>query len=216
MNFQLKFLQHLLKDKTQGLTIIECLLAIIIVTILIVAIGPVLAFAAATRINARRVELASQSATAYLDSVRTGSVELPPLPASLPPPDRAVDALSQVAAPTALNCSPANISSYDGYCSNPDTSATSILYCVDRNTNGSCNTADDRQDFIIQVARVPSPNPNAFLLGTRVYRADAFLDGVPLKTTKSPDGKKSSVLAGGTGNKSAPVIELITEVIPPS
>ncbi|MBD2577103.1 hormogonium polysaccharide secretion pseudopilin HpsB [Oscillatoria sp. FACHB-1406] len=211
MNFKLKLLRHLLKDNTQGLTIIEGLLAIVIVTLLIVAIGPVLAFAAATRIQARRVELASQAATAYLDSVRSTSLKPPPI---VSPNGTPAETLSKLDAPaTSLSCNKADISTYGGYCANPEVGQASILYCVDRNNNGECTTADDRKDFVIQAARALTSNGSSYLLSIRVYRADSFGAGLTLlkKSPNKPESK-ASILAGGSGNRVAPVVELTTEI----
>lgn len=212
MNFKLKLLQHLFKDKSQGLTIIEGLLAIVIVTILIMGIGPVLAFAAATRIQARRVELASQAATAYLDGVRSGSIAPPPIATPTANPSQQ---LGQVGAPASgsLTCNTAY-----AYCTNPSTPQYQV-YCVDSNWDGDCTTdREDRQDFIVQAFRVgPIAANNTNLLGVRVYRADSFGKGLTLlKSSDNLQGNrpeaKTSVLAGGSGNRVAPVVELTTEL----
>lgn len=208
MNFKLKLLQHLLRDESAGLTIIEGLLAIIVVTILIMAIGPVLAFAAATRIQARRVELASQAATAYLDGVRSGTIPPPPItapPTGTIPPSQT---LSKINAPPAgaLTCNTAN-----DYCTAP-TAANYKLYCVDRNGNGRCSSSDptDRKDFVIQAARV-GPTNGSDLLGIRVYRADAFGKNLILKTSQQ-GVKKVGTLTAGQGNLLAPMVEMTTEI----
>ncbi|MDY7014791.1 MAG: hormogonium polysaccharide secretion pseudopilin HpsB [Cyanobacteriota bacterium] len=197
MNFKLKLLQHLFQDESQGLTIIEGLLAIIIVTILIVAIGPVLAFAAATRIHARRVELASQAATAYLDGVRSGSIDEPPIKSvSVLGNQTLGSALANINAPTAgsLDCTTA----YD-YCGPAANDAR--LYCVDSNWDGDCKSSDpeDRKDFIVQAAGVranppsgnnpPTVNLDTYLLGIRVYRADSFGAGINLLTKGRNDAE---------------------------
>jgi prepilin-type N-terminal cleavage/methylation domain-containing protein len=45
-----------------GYTIIESLVAMIVVSVLMIAIAPVMAFSVATRVQARRTELATQAA----------------------------------------------------------------------------------------------------------------------------------------------------------
>jgi prepilin-type N-terminal cleavage/methylation domain-containing protein len=57
-----------------GFTIIESLLAIIIVTILMVALGPVIVMSVAARVQAKRVERASNATRTYLDAVRSGTI----------------------------------------------------------------------------------------------------------------------------------------------
>jgi type II secretory pathway pseudopilin PulG len=228
MNFKLKLLQHLLRDESAGLTIIEGLLAIIVVTILIMAIGPVLAFAAATRIQARRVELASQAATAYLDGVRSGTVAAPPIAAvgSLPPPPPApdrppnyADELSKISAPSAnsLTCVA------NQYCTAPAPTAQFSLYCVDRDGDSQC-TAKNPKDFVIQAMGVQRVQATPIALNTdraslgyrlsiRVYRADSFGTGLTLlKSRDNKPGSKAATLAGGSGNRVAPVVEMTTEI----
>jgi len=60
-----------------GFTIIESLLAILIVTALLIAIAPVITLSVATRLQARRVEQATQAARTYIDGVRSGKI-IPP------------------------------------------------------------------------------------------------------------------------------------------
>jgi type II secretory pathway pseudopilin PulG len=49
-------------------------MAIIVVTVLMVAIGPVVAMSVAARVQARRVERASEAAKTYVDGVRSGAI----------------------------------------------------------------------------------------------------------------------------------------------
>jgi prepilin-type N-terminal cleavage/methylation domain-containing protein len=70
--------KQLFPPETQsGFTIIECLLAIILVSILLTAIAPVIALSVATRVQARRVEQATQAAKSYIDGVRAGKITPP-------------------------------------------------------------------------------------------------------------------------------------------
>ena len=59
--------QNLSKSRDGGYTIIESLVAMIVVSVLMIAIAPVMAFSVATRVQARRTELATQAARAYID-----------------------------------------------------------------------------------------------------------------------------------------------------
>src|SRR6476469_3620673 len=56
-----------LKPQDSGYTIIESLVAMIVVSVLMIAIAPVMAYSVATRVQARRIELATQAASAYID-----------------------------------------------------------------------------------------------------------------------------------------------------
>jgi prepilin-type N-terminal cleavage/methylation domain-containing protein len=64
--------QNLSQSRDGGYTIIESLVAMIVVSVLMIAIAPVMAFSVATRVQARRVELATQAARTYIDALRRG------------------------------------------------------------------------------------------------------------------------------------------------
>jgi prepilin-type N-terminal cleavage/methylation domain-containing protein len=196
-----------------GFTLIECLIAIIIVSVLMVAIAPAVVISTATRLQARRVELATQSARAYVDGVRSGSI--PPPPNVIYFKNQSKDDLSgaslftSAGVPTGAagwSCTPgyvtqpvaptlANAAQY--YC--PDGSSTWQLYCVDLDGGGCSSTSP--KDLVIQSFRsitVPAPpaTPNytqlpvdpaeankGYFLGIRVYRADGLKDSGALRTS---------------------------------
>ena len=58
--------------KEAGFTIIESLVAILVVSALLTAIAPVIGISAANRVQAKRIEQAANASRAYLDSLRTG------------------------------------------------------------------------------------------------------------------------------------------------
>jgi prepilin-type N-terminal cleavage/methylation domain-containing protein len=60
-----------------GFTIIESLVAIIVAAILLAAIAPVIILSAATRVQARRVEQATQATKSFIDGVKTKSIDAP-------------------------------------------------------------------------------------------------------------------------------------------
>jgi len=68
--------QNLSQSRDGGYTIIESLVAMIVVSVLMIAIAPVMAFSVATRVQARRIELATQAATAYINALRVGAIKL--------------------------------------------------------------------------------------------------------------------------------------------
>ncbi|MEQ8755374.1 MAG: hormogonium polysaccharide secretion pseudopilin HpsB [Coleofasciculus sp. G1-WW12-02] len=203
-----------------GFTIIESLVAIIVVTILMIGLAPVITLSVATRVQARRVEQATQAASSYLDGVRTGAIPFGPTDAgdaegthdaitedlaSTPGDD-----LNQVPAPTkaAPNCSD------NQYCTQP-TQNNAVFYCVDGDGDDQCNSF---QDFIIQAfGKIPTQGgePNriyrSYKLGVRVYRADAFTSDFTQGFEK--DATQSS-FTGGTGLSStqAPLVIMSTEV----
>jgi prepilin-type N-terminal cleavage/methylation domain-containing protein len=198
-----------------GFTIIESLVAIIMVSILLAAIAPAIILSVGTRVQARRIETASQAVRSYIDGVRSGTI---------PPPQHTISltevisnnfssqrsTFAGVAAPSGtLSCA----SSTTGfpYCSN---SATSSLYCIDRD-GGGC-TSSSFQDLIVQTYRsttntsatAASDVDKGYLLSIKVYRADAF-DGTSLTATGS---QKSFGTALTLAERKRPLITMTTEI----
>lgn len=245
---QLQLLQLRLTNKNQdsknstqyGFTLIECLLAIMIVAILLSAVAPAIVLSVATRLQARRVELASQAAQTYIDGVRAGKIPaylINPVPLNEVTvvngkntfdPKRADFAATLAPASSELdaaNCLTTN--RLYPYCDSP----TSTLYCVDLDGNGCSNTSP--RDLIVQSFRSRSTsqetaetaalgdpnelnriiNKNGYLLGVRVYRADSFKNGIILSGGK---GQKDAAFTGGTGLKTnkeqPPLVEVTTEI----
>ncbi len=215
-----------------GFTIIEALLAIIIVSVLMAAIAPVIILSTATRLQARRVELATQAARAYVDGVRSGAIKTPD---SVVPPPRLrgnppPKFLNSAAAPISRrpNCTPpANITT-NFYCApepsnRPNPSAVN-LFCVNMDGNPrGCNRGSSKSLIIQAFRSTPSPPNSAnidprddgskgYILGVRVYRADAFDGRTRLTTSEQTGGKKVATYAGGLGTRQAPLVELTTEV----
>lgn len=186
--------QNLSKSPDGGYTIIESLVAIIVVSVLMIAIAPVMAFSVATRVQARRTELATQAGKAYIDALRTGSIK-PDVPGS-GFPKRAQGDLA-AAPPPAVN----------------------ETYCVDMD-GGGCAPSSTK-DFYVQGAWLnpdPSitggdPTSKGYQLLVRVYRADSFAGGVTLNPTPKT-ATKQSVVGSGLGDKTMPVVEMSTEIPP--
>jgi prepilin-type N-terminal cleavage/methylation domain-containing protein len=216
-----------------GFTIVESLVAIIIVGVLMVSIAPVIALSVATRVQSRRLELATQAARTYIDGVRSGKIAPPRARRVLAEVDTTNpnqtkftpqrDIFAAIPAPPATfpaNCisDPNNPNSIYPYCQN-DISLTGLgsLYCVDFDADGGC-TSNSSKDMVIQAFRsataITDTGSSGYLLGVRVYRADAF-NGNPLQSTKNrlDDGRnKVAAVAAGTGDRYAPLVEMTTEV----
>ncbi|MBW4488216.1 MAG: hormogonium polysaccharide secretion pseudopilin HpsB [Trichocoleus desertorum ATA4-8-CV12] len=191
-----------------GFTILESLIAIVVVAILLSAIAPVIVLSVATRVQARRVELGTQAARAYIDGLRSGSITPPP-PANVAI-DPNIATFNSYAAPTpsALACANNN------YCTTP--APTAGLYCFDGNADNVCQN-NKPNDLIIQAVRYNSTSVDAargYLLGVRVYRADAFRDtNTILRSDTSASGRRAQQTFRGTlGQRKSPIIELTTEV----
>jgi prepilin-type N-terminal cleavage/methylation domain-containing protein len=142
--------QNLSQSRDGGYTIIESLVAMIVVSVLMVAIAPVMAFSVATRVQARRVELATQAARTYINALRTGAIK--------PDDEDEFPAAGPADAP------PASVDN---------------LYCVSLDDNNECNGTNGNTDFRVQGVRqsVSADNLEAkkagYALTVRVYRADA-------------------------------------------
>jgi len=184
------------KSRDGGYTIIESLVAIIVVSVLMIAIAPVMAFSVATRVQARRVELATQAARTYIDGLRSQSIKfddpnIPGFPAEF------------------IATTPAELANA------PAPGGTNDLYCVDMDETAGCQTISSKDFYVQGVWRNPDPSiPNSdptskgYQLLVRVYRADSF-EGV---TLKDPKDKKQSVVGSGLGDRTRPVVEMSTEI----
>lgn len=149
--------QNLPQSRDGGYTIIESLVAMVVVSVLMIAIGPVMAYSVATRVQARRMELASQAARTYIDALRTGSI-------------RPNDATSPAGFPVA-----------DATAAAPKDPAK--LYCVELDEKEGCAGS---KEFLVQGVGPLGANPTetGYSLTVRVYRADAFSAPGTMTTTQ--------------------------------
>jgi prepilin-type N-terminal cleavage/methylation domain-containing protein len=211
-----------LASAQSGFTLIECLLAIVIVGVMMVAVAPALVLSAATRVQARRVEMATQAAQTYVDNLRAEKIPPPPYGIVLtqdlnspnqkllngyPAPQGAsswscqLTPLAAGATPTAANF----------YCK--DAANKPELYCVDFDRDAGCT----KGDYLVQGFRSFYPDTSddgtrGYLLGIRVYRADAMTINGRLQTTVARGGKRVATHTGGVGDRTAPLVEMTTEI----
>ncbi|MEW6491351.1 MAG: hormogonium polysaccharide secretion pseudopilin HpsB [Cyanobacteriota bacterium] len=221
-----------------GFTIIECLLAIIIVAILMVAVSPAIVLSVATRVQARRVELATQAAQTYIDGLRAGKIPPPPYGVVMKPdltqnPSNA-NLLNTFAAPQggALTCPPPLAAGdqptvTNVYCKDNSGYQFGTLYCVDLDREAGCT----KGDFVVQGFRSFTADPTnpaqpnlsddgsqGYLLGIRVYRADAIMSlNGPFKTSGNSQtvpgkARKAATFTGGVGDRAAPLVETTTTI----
>ncbi len=192
-----------------GFTIIESLIAIVIVSILLSAIAPVILLSVSTRVQSRRVELAADAASAYIDGVRSGRIQEPGTLAELTTTPGQTPLGNFPVPKPPLNCD----NKANQYCVN---TSDSTLFCIDGDGDGHCRAAS-RKDFIIQAFRYtkpatsgspPNTADNGYQLGLRVYRADAFNGNGALQ--KSPNKQPS--FTGRLGNPKIPYFETTTEI----
>jgi prepilin-type N-terminal cleavage/methylation domain-containing protein len=190
--------QNLSLSQDGGYTIIESLVAMVVVSVLMIAIAPVMAFSVATRVQARRMELATQAARTYIDGLRTGAIK----PPNNPQPTIGFPIKDASLGPPA----------------NKDT-----LYCVNLDNTTECGETTSNKDFRVQgiwdvgpvtLANPNDPTPVGYNLIVRVYRADSFAPGVVLRNPK--DIPKQSIVGSGLGDRTIPVVEMNTQIPPPS
>jgi type II secretory pathway pseudopilin PulG len=186
--------QNLSQSQDGGYTIMESLVAMIVVSVLMIAIAPVMAFSVATRVQARRMELASQAATAYINALRVGAIK----PQTNPNPTIGFPARD----PSVGNDPPPVPASAD---------PGATLYCVDFDeTTPACGGS---KDFFVQgLWRNPAnptndPTTTGYELTVRVYRADGFT-GPPMTTVQQ------SVANSALGNPQAPLVVMKTQIPP--
>jgi len=196
------------------------------------AISPVIILSVATRVQARRVEQATQAARSYIDGVQTGTIPQPENAISLDQVGKTttttpvnIDFANAPAPPstaltTCVDDRSTNTASIYPYCTND---ATVSLYCADLDGTGC--TSSSPKNFVVQAFRsaVPPAAPGVavddgsagYLLGVRVYRAEAFDGSSTLATTITLNGKKAATYAGGKGNRFVPLAEMTTEIRTP-
>lgn len=192
-------------NKDAGFTIMESLIAMVVVSSLMLAISPVLILSASTRVQSRRVELSAQIARSFIDGVRSGRI-------------------------TAEDITPVNINinqnalssrnitnSTDGYLISSASMAAPTseegLYCVqsDGTIQPPENNCENRL-FYIQAGRTSingSGTNDGYRLAVRVYRRDIeFHEPVVTNATRKMQG----VVTAGSGDKQAPLVEIIADI----
>lgn len=201
-----------LSSSQSGFTILECLMAVVVVSILLSAIAPVIALSVATRVQARRVEQATQAARAYIDGVRAGAIDPPTQIASLSTADgkKWNKFNGDVDAPTSsgsLSCTT------NTYCAN---TSSSSLYCIDLDIPNNGCSSSSANDLIIQAFR--TSNAQNYLLGLRVYRANGFSDNGAFKKSNATDSSNPTKVTAATytkglGDRKAPLVEITTDIL---
>ena len=224
----IKHKQQIHPSDESGFTIIESLVAILIVAILMAAIAPAIVISTATRVQSRRVELATQATKAFIDGIRTGAITAPSTiidgtlaaPTSATP--RRVSDVAAVAATPATATTPATaaIPAITGrpqdYLINttnmPAPTSATGLYCF--NQNGTISTTDcSNIQFYIQAGRIVQSTGinDGYRLGIRIYRADVAFSKT-LKASTDTTKTTQKTFTGGLGDRQAPLIEMTTDI----
>ncbi|MGK7919263.1 MAG: hypothetical protein AB4080_04565 [Trichodesmium sp.] len=171
-----------------GYTIIESLVAMIMVATLMAAVAPVIALSVGMRVQARRMELAAQAARSYIDAVRLGETN-----GGLPAPEVTDD--QEIPASALEECFPTNNDGTLQYCST--ITPLGDFYCVDNDGDDKCtpNSVTDMMVYGgIDLSGIPNQNHRnqiengdsdtrsklGYPLQVRVYSAATFSTSVTL------------------------------------
>ena len=193
-----------------GFTIIESLVAIIIVAILLAAIAPTIVIATATRVQSKRVEVATQAVRTFIDGVKTGAVTTPATTITL----------NQSSATTSRSLADNLLTTTNM----PVPTATTSLYCVTKDANNNLTiTAPNCTSnlFYIQAAKVivtgstpintTTGQPiDGYGLGIRVYRSD--IDFTKANASNSSQNNRQNTFTGTLGNAQFPLVEMTTVI----
>lgn len=174
----------------QGFSLIECLVAIVMVALVSSAIAPALVISVATRVHSQRAEQALALAQSEIESTRVvverggyTAAALPPLAAGIPDAD-----VNTAPAPTALSAG-------------ADSATRAVP--IDLNDDGET-------DFFVQRYRAVGQTnaigiPIAFAMGVRVYDRSAT-------GTLSTDPASLVMTASDRGRSTRPMVSLYTTI----
>lgn len=200
-----------------GFSLIESLMAVVVVSILMTAILPMVVLSTSARVQARRAELATQAARGYVDGVRSGVIDITssgssfPFISTLPANTSASQYFSDVAAP-----------------SNSNLDSLNAIQGVKIDSNGNGFSVNDPQDLVVQPMRSGGTDvtTQGFYMQLRVYRADAFQQsgsnlsaiksGLTLQTgndeSKCPNARRTFASSGDS--IACPVVVIKLDVYP--
>ncbi|WOD38702.1 prepilin-type N-terminal cleavage/methylation domain-containing protein [Nodosilinea sp. E11] len=172
------------KAPDQGLTLIECLVAIVMVALVSGAIAPTMVLSVATRVHSQKSEQALALAQSEIDRVRVAVERGGYTVAQLPPVAVGVGDRNVAAVPAPTNLNAAN--------------GNNVANAV-----GVDVTGDGTNDFLVQRYRTAGQDANgvpvAFAMGVRVYDINAAgtLTTAPasLVMTSNENGRRTRPLA---------------------
>jgi prepilin-type N-terminal cleavage/methylation domain-containing protein len=208
-----------LQSSQSGFTIIESLVALIVAGILLAAIAPVLVLSTATRVQARRVEQATQAAKAFIDGVGAKTISDVDKKIAVTTLSAATSARTVSSSSNDYLLSGVLVPSTDKkglFCFNKDGTIIAPSNPTTAPSSTSCATVQ----FYIQAFRLAVTGSDAdkgqgYRLAVRVYRGDAFIGTDALKKTSDDDGKQKTqaTFTGGLGNRKVPLVEMTTEIV---
>jgi prepilin-type N-terminal cleavage/methylation domain-containing protein len=188
-------------NKDAGFTIMESLIAMVVVSSLMLAISPVLILSASTRVQSRRVELSSQIARSFIDGVRSGRIKAP-------------NPTTSLTASASRNITDNTDDYLSASLAAPTSATKKDLYCVQSDGTILPPDCSSNQNnlFYIQAGRTSINNSgtnDGYRLAVRVYRKDIDFDKTVLANTNTTKNTQAVV---GSGNKQAPLVEIIADI----
>ncbi len=205
-------------NQEAGFSLIESLVAVAVVSVLIVAIAPMVALSNSARVNARRMDQATQAARSYIDAVRGGVIDTTGFPTTganiLVVQQTTANANAQgqytfesIVAPTAA------ILSLDS------ATATTPVRGIRVDANGNGFSINDPQDLFIQpmrsgAATTTDLKAQGFWLAVRVYRADALAGSAALRTGTETSCAASKTPFSSTASITCPIVTMRSQILP--
>jgi prepilin-type N-terminal cleavage/methylation domain-containing protein len=195
-------------NKDAGFTIMESLIAMVVVSSLMLAISPVLILSASTRVQSRRVELSSQIARSFIDGVRSGRIRAEDItPVNININQNALSSRNITNSTDGYLFSSASMAA-------PTSETKKDLYCVQSDGTILPPDCSSNQNnlFYIQAGRTSingSDPKDGYRLAVRVYRKDIDFDKTVLANTNTTKNTQAVV---GSGNKQAPLVEIIADI----
>ncbi|MBN3950915.1 MAG: type II secretion system protein [Nostoc sp. NMS7] len=204
-----------------GFTIIESLVAIIVVAILLAAIAPTIVIATATRVQSKRVELATQAVRTFIDGVKTGAVAIPE------PTNFTTTTNATIVLPASTNATRSladNLLTTGATGNMPVPTASTSLYCVTKDANNNLTISPPNCTstlFYIQAVKIIGTGStpidsttglpiDGYGLGIRVYRSD--IDFTNAKASNSSQNNRQNTFTGTLGNSQFPLVEMTTVI----
>lgn len=192
-----------------GFTIIESLMAIVVVSILLAGIAPVIVLSTANRVQAKRIERASLAAKTFVDAVRTQTIKPDIIKSSIPNID-----LDPVTVGQERDLSKTLINSTNMPV--PSLSDKTKLFCVDQEgkvQNPDCSGGQNL--FFIQAAKIKVKDSNlndGYRLAIRVYRKEAFDTTGALEASNATNKLTQQSVTGGLGKTKTPLVEMTSDI----
>jgi prepilin-type N-terminal cleavage/methylation domain-containing protein len=201
--FALHYLTHQKRTTRSGFTLIESLVAIIILSLTVVSVFPPIFWATATRVQNRRAEQALQLAQGEIDRVRVAVERKAVTPTQLPQVINPALIKPDAPAPTTVISENVKLRSAVPGCNKDDGNPGGVneVILVDTDPEAPGSKTPCAPEFMIQTFRGagrPFENvltgPDAFVMGVRVYSITAR-NNVTAGTAQKGEG----TLRGSTG-----------------